>query len=137
MHEHGEMVGWYTHAWAAALLAVLAFSYLADRGLSQFLRRGLSQFSPERKWDCPPSDALADAAVLPLERLELSVAGMTCSHCVASATRALRQCQGVVSAEVALKPGTAVVRGSRLDPQQLIAVLAELGYTANVLDRAS
>jgi hypothetical protein len=134
MHEHGEMVGWYTHAWAAALLAVLAFSCLSRRGLSQFSSRGLSQFSSQRKRDCPLPVA-PDAAVLPLERVELSIAGMTCSHCVASAARALRECEGVVSAEVALKPGSAVVRGSRLDPRQLIAVLAELGYTANLSDR--
>jgi uncharacterized membrane protein YraQ (UPF0718 family)/copper chaperone CopZ len=130
MHEHGEMTGWQTHAWAIALLAVLAFSYFS---------RGLSRFSSQRKRDCPPADVAEspDAVVLPLERIELTIAGMTCEHCVAGATRALRACEGVVSADVTLKPGRAAVRGSRLDPRLLIAALAELGYTAGELNRAS
>ena len=125
-HEHGEMLGWQTHAWAVALLAVLAFSY--------FSRPAKETQGVEEEVD---GDSEADAAVLPLERIELAIDGMTCSHCVATAARALRECEGVVSAEVALKPGGAVVRGSRLDPQQLVAVLAELGYTASLLTRPS
>ncbi|HUT35555.1 MAG TPA: SO_0444 family Cu/Zn efflux transporter [Planctomycetota bacterium] len=63
------------------------------------------------------------------ETIELTVQGMTCSHCVQAVTRALRACPGVASAEVDLKSGRATVRGTGLDPQSLRKAVEAIGYT--------
>jgi len=64
----------------------------------------------------------------------LRVSGMTCSHCVASVTRALRECSGVQSVEVSLKRGEAVVTGRDLGEAELRRAVEELGYRAAVID---
>ncbi|HPD16812.1 MAG TPA: SO_0444 family Cu/Zn efflux transporter [Planctomycetota bacterium] len=63
------------------------------------------------------------------ETVELSVQGMTCSHCVGAVTRALRECRGVAAAEVDLKSGRAVVKGQGLDAAALRQAVEALGYT--------
>jgi hypothetical protein len=45
----------------------------------------------------------------------------------------LRQCRGVASVRVDLSPGRAVVTGERLDTEQLLATVATMGYSAEVL----
>jgi copper chaperone CopZ len=67
------------------------------------------------------------------QRIELTITGMTCDHCVASVKRALAASNGVESAEVTLKPPRAVVSGEHLDPRQLIAAVTELGYSATLV----
>ena len=62
------------------------------------------------------------------QRLEFTVSGMTCGHCVETVSRTLRQSPGVHRVEVNLKEGRAVVTGEHLDPQQLTAAVNSLGY---------
>ena len=62
------------------------------------------------------------------DRVELSVEGMTCSHCVSVVGGALRQCPGVLIAEVDLKGGRAAVVGSGLDVACLKRAVEGLGY---------
>ncbi len=64
--------------------------------------------------------------------LELTIKGMTCSHCVSSVKRALLECSGVEAVEVDLSSGLAEISGSELDPALLCKVVAELGYSAEV-----
>ncbi len=112
---HGATAAtWPSAAWAVLLLAVLAFSYAMKPG-------------PETE------EAMegTDNATAPSERLELSVEGMTCSHCAAAVTRALRQCHGVASVHVDLSAGRAVVNGGKLDCKCLIAAVESLGYRAS------
>ncbi len=70
----------------------------------------------------------------PMERLELTVSGMTCSHCAATVRRALAECSGVLSADVDLQRGRAVIAGDHLDSDQLVATVAQLGYASRVAD---
>ena len=89
----------------------------------------------------PPAETHADddASTPPDEdrpapqRLELAIAGMTCSHCAAAVTRALSESPGVRSAHVDLAAGRAVVRGDALNAQQLIAAVEAVGYTAKIV----
>jgi uncharacterized membrane protein YraQ (UPF0718 family)/copper chaperone CopZ len=62
------------------------------------------------------------------EEQTLRIEGMTCSHCVATVRRALMECPGVASADVELKPGSAVVRGSGLDAAALRQAVEAVGY---------
>ena len=62
------------------------------------------------------------------ESVTLAIEGMTCSHCAQSVTRALREAEGVASAEVDLESGKAVVTGQALDPAALRAAVEALGY---------
>ena len=83
----------------------------------------------------PPAEPYAAPRPIrsPPESLELAVTGMTCEHCVAAVTRALRECPGVASVKVDLAAGRAVVAGENLDPGQLIAAVAAVGYTAKAV----
>jgi uncharacterized membrane protein YraQ (UPF0718 family)/copper chaperone CopZ len=107
--------GWFYHAAALLLLAVLGFSYLSTR---------------------PPESATEEVnegtAVTPNQghRLELVVTGMTCGHCVQSVKRALVEITGVRSAEVSLANGRVVVKGDDLNREQLVAAVAGLGFAA-------
>lgn len=63
-----------------------------------------------------------------MERLELSIGGMTCGHCVGAVTRALRQVEGVTveavevgSAKVSYDPAVA-------SPERIAEAVAEEGY---------
>lgn len=58
-----------------------------------------------------------------------SVSGMTCGHCVASVTEEIQELPGVDAVAVDLDRGTAVVTGN-VDPDAVVAAVAEAGYTA-------
>jgi len=62
------------------------------------------------------------------DRAELTITGMTCSHCAKSVRGALLECDGVEAAYVDLKPGSVVVHGANLDAEKLRAVVERLGY---------
>ncbi len=68
----------------------------------------------------------------------LRIEGMHCASCVGRVEQALRQAEGVRSAEVSLAGGTAVVRGSELDPEALARAVETTGFHAEpVLRRES
>ncbi len=62
---------------------------------------------------------------------ELNISGMTCGHCQAAVTKALKGVPGVEHAQVDLKSGKATVEG-QVDPQLLLAAVTEEGYGAQV-----
>jgi copper chaperone CopZ len=66
------------------------------------------------------------------ETLILTVEGMTCSHCVETVTRALREQNGVESVDVRLEKKTAVVGGDELDPDALVRAVESVGYKARL-----
>jgi uncharacterized protein len=115
-HAHEAMGGsWLSVFWAVLLLAVLSFSYLAR---------------PREDAD-HAADADDDAGnPPPADRLELAIGGMTCAHCAAAVTSALRECRGVASVQVDLAAGRAVVTGDHLNPAELLAAVQALGYRA-------
>jgi copper chaperone len=59
----------------------------------------------------------------------LEITGMTCDHCVRAVTEALLSVPGVTEAQVTLKPGQAMVKGSAAAGDLVAAVSAE-GYRA-------
>ena len=63
--------------------------------------------------------------------VELNVSGMSCGHCEAAVTRALKSVPGVSDATVDLKNGKAVVQGDA-DPQALVAAVLDEGDGAQV-----
>jgi uncharacterized membrane protein YraQ (UPF0718 family)/copper chaperone CopZ len=112
--------GWLSYASAIALLAVLILSSKTSVRLMKGAR--LLPKKEEDHTTCPPAG----------QRLELAVAGMTCSHCAESVRRALAECHGVASVEVSLARNRAVVTGEGLDRKQLAAAVAELGFAASL-----
>lgn len=66
-----------------------------------------------------------------MERLDLKVSGMSCGHCVAAVTSALKKIEGVAvenvtvgSASVSFDPGIA-------DAQQIRSAIEDAGYEAS------
>lgn len=109
------------HLWAGTLLAVLLAAMIAARLPAR--TAPAAQARPTRSTTRDP-DPLADRP------LTLRIEGMTCSHCVSAVSRALREQPGVRTAQVDLPTGNAVVTGSALDPDGMIAAVRALGYQA-------
>ena len=67
-----------------------------------------------------------------MQTLSFDVSGMTCGGCTGSVQRALSKIDGVVQAEVTLRPGvaTVVVDAARVTSDQLEAAIKKLGYPA-------
>ena len=67
-----------------------------------------------------------------MQTLSFDVSGMTCGGCTGSVQRALSKIDGVVQAEVTLRPGvaTVVVDGSRVTAAQLELVITQIGFPA-------
>lgn len=61
--------------------------------------------------------------------ITLKVSGMTCDHCVATVTKALKRVAGVEGVRVSLEQGEAVVDG-RADPRALIGAVKQEGFEA-------
>ncbi len=116
--------GWVSASWAVLLLAVLAYSFAAT--YSQEERR------TEEVADQHSHESGTE------QRLELAIDGMTCSHCVAAVTRALKECRGVASVQVDLAKGRASVGGDDLKSHELVAAVKSVGYSArSVVDEPS
>lgn len=119
-HVHEAMgFDWFSAFLAILLLLVVAYSYAA---------RPPAETKPgtaaQEDWDAQSPSP---------EHLDLAISGMTCSHCVATVTRALSECAGVTSVHVDLAAGRAVVGGEQLDAQQLITAVNAVGYHASIV----
>jgi copper chaperone CopZ len=62
--------------------------------------------------------------------IELNVTGMTCGHCKAAVEKALKAVAGVSAVTVDLEHGKAEVSGENVNPQALVAAVADEGYVA-------
>lgn len=78
-----------------------------------------------------PPAAVSEAAAGE-EMIKLRISGMTCRHCGATVTRALRACPGVTDVAVDVPGGTAVVKGSVPDRAILVKAVADAGYSAEI-----
>ncbi|MDC3417013.1 copper chaperone CopZ [Aquibacillus salsiterrae] len=67
-----------------------------------------------------------------MEKITLSITGMSCNHCVNKVENALNEQDGVEKVKVNLKKGTAVVKfdESKQTLDQLTAAVSEVGYEA-------
>ncbi|MDR1893866.1 MAG: heavy-metal-associated domain-containing protein [Spirochaetales bacterium] len=68
------------------------------------------------------------------KKVSLTVEGMSCEHCAAAVTSALKGVEGVKSAKVKLKKKFALAAGVDLDPQKLVEAVTGAGYTAQVTE---
>ncbi|MGE3286257.1 MAG: heavy-metal-associated domain-containing protein [Pseudonocardia sp.] len=63
-------------------------------------------------------------------RTQVTVAGMTCNHCVMSVTEEVSEIEGVRSVEVELASGLVTVVGSRdVARDEIAAAVATAGFT--------
>jgi Cu+-exporting ATPase len=67
--------------------------------------------------------------------LQLAVRGMTCASCVARVEKALKKVPGVEDASVNLATEQATVHGAALDPNAILAAVAQAGYEAEPVRR--
>ena len=68
-----------------------------------------------------------------MNTVQLQITGMTCGHCVAAVTKALKAVPGTQDAQVDLASGRATVQGSAA-PETLAKAVADEGYEAAVED---
>lgn len=66
------------------------------------------------------------------QTIEFNVIGMTCDHCVNAVTNAVKEIEGVSDVSVSLEGKSAVVTGSVIDVDKVIAAIEEEGYEAAV-----
>tara|TARA_B100001123_G_C15288914_1_gene1016708 strand:- start:893 stop:1111 length:219 start_codon:yes stop_codon:yes gene_type:complete len=64
------------------------------------------------------------------EKIELTVTGMTCEHCVRAVTEAISGVEGVLEAKVDLDSQLASVIGDGIDLPTVVAAITEEGYEA-------
>lgn len=78
-----------------------------------------------------PPAALAAADT---QRVALSVKGMYCASCQSTIAAMLRRTPGVLSADVSIERGEAIVAydSLRTSPVKLVEVISSLGYVASV-----
>ncbi len=62
------------------------------------------------------------------ETRTFTVAGMTCSHCVASITEEVEEIDGVESVDVVLETGALTVTAPTVDAVAVRAAVEEAGY---------
>ena len=62
-----------------------------------------------------------------MNTVQLQVTGMSCGHCVAAVTRALKTVPGTQDAQVDLATGRATVQGSAA-PEALVKAVTDEGY---------
>lgn len=70
------------------------------------------------------------------EQIQLKISGMSCASCVGRIEKALNKVSGVEHAAVNLASETASVAGQSLDPELLIAAVAQAGYQAALPEKA-
>lgn len=107
-HEHGmESIGLLEHISGKILITLLVVSLL----LKRFGGRKATNMNG---------------------KTILDIEGMTCSHCTAAVTRALRDVEGVQDADVDLGSKQAVVSGESLDAAALVTAVESIGYKATI-----
>ena len=114
-HAHGT-VPWIDHLWAVVLAVVMTRSWWLSRRRASCCEGGTC-------------DTAAGSAPAP-QRLEITVGGMSCSHCSGSVQRAVGGLPGVAACRVDLDGGRAFVEGRDLDRAAIAGAIEALGFTA-------
>jgi len=71
-----------------------------------------------------------------MEKIEISVEGMTCGHCAMSVTNELATLEGVSSVNVDHQSGKATVEAEGVTEEQLSEAVSEAGYTATAFEHS-
>jgi uncharacterized membrane protein YraQ (UPF0718 family)/copper chaperone CopZ len=104
-HAHWMLPGLVNTACAFALLAVLGYAFIRPAKVAAVAHAGGAG-----------------------RTVHISIEGMTCTQCANAVRRALVESAGVVSAEVDLERGEAMVAGGGFDAAQLAKAVESLGY---------
>jgi copper chaperone CopZ len=115
-HTHVHALSWLNHALAILLLLLLAHAWYRRRETQE---GEISRAQEEES--------------LMTDTIRLKVTGMSCSHCVQTVARTLRETPGVSEASVSLEDGRATIRGKDLSAEALAGAVRKLGYEAEVL----
>lgn len=65
-----------------------------------------------------------------MERLTLEISGMSCGHCVAAVSKALKELDGVNVESVKIGSATVEYDPARVTPGTLIGAIDDAGYSA-------
>lgn len=63
-----------------------------------------------------------------MERMTMTIEGMSCGHCVAAVTRALKQVEGVEVEQVQVGSATVGYDPARTRPERIVEAVEEEGY---------
>lgn len=62
-------------------------------------------------------------------KMQLTIGGMSCEHCVRAVTQAIEKVDGVKSVKVNLKKGKADIKGENVNIEAVKKAVADAGYT--------
>ena len=65
-----------------------------------------------------------------MSTLDLEIDGMSCSHCVASVTQALRELPGVEVKSVAIGTAQVSYEADKVSPEDIVLAVEDAGYMA-------
>jgi copper ion binding protein len=62
-------------------------------------------------------------------KMQLTIGGMSCEHCVRAVTQAIEKVDGVKSVKVNLKKGKADIKSENVNIEAVKKAVADAGYT--------
>jgi copper chaperone CopZ len=65
-----------------------------------------------------------------MNKLELEIEGMSCGHCVAAVSEALRELDGVSVDNVRIGSAEVSYEPAQVSPEQIVLAVEDAGYTA-------
>jgi len=65
-----------------------------------------------------------------MQKLELEIEGMSCSHCVAAVSEALAELPGVSIDNVRIGAAQVSYQPEKVSPEQIVLAVEDVGYTA-------
>lgn len=65
-----------------------------------------------------------------MNKLELEIDGMSCGHCVAAVSEALRELPGVTVDNVRIGAAQLSYQPEQVSPQQIVLAVEDAGYSA-------
>ena len=65
-----------------------------------------------------------------MSTLNLEIEGMSCSHCVASVSQALRNLPGVAIKNVSIGSAQVSYEADKVSPEDIVLAVEDAGYTA-------
>ena len=65
-----------------------------------------------------------------MSKLELEIEGMSCGHCVAAVSEALRELPGVNVDRVTIGAAEVSYEPAQVSPEQIVLAVEDAGYTA-------
>ena len=67
-----------------------------------------------------------------MQKVHLTIEGMSCGHCVARVRRALQAVDGIDVTSVQVGSAVVEIDPARTNPDDLIRAVGDAGYTANL-----